>query len=57
MLIRSKSERSDPCKVFMILFKNKKYGNFAASDGKFTTAAYIVSNHIDNDFRQSYTKN
>ena len=36
---------------------NKKNGNSAASDGKFTAAAYIVSNHIDNDFQQSYTEN
>lgn len=57
MLLCPESEQFTPGKVFMILFGNKKYGNSAASDGKFTAAAYIVSNHIDNDFQQSYTEN
>lgn len=55
MLLCPESEQFTPGKVFMVLFGNKKYGNSAASDGKFTAAAYIVSNHIDNDFQQSYT--
>lgn len=41
----------------MFFRKQEKYGIFAVSDGKFTAAAYIVSNHIDNDFQQSYTEN
>ena len=57
MLLCPESEKFTPGKVFMLLFGNKKYGNSAASDGKFTAAAYIVSNHIDNDFQQSYTEN
>lgn len=57
MLLCPESEQFTPGKVFMILFGNKKCGNSAASDGKFTAAAYIVSNHIDNDFQQSYTEN
>ena len=43
MLLCPESEQFTPGKVFMILFGNKKYGNSAASDGKFTAAAYIVS--------------
>ena len=56
MLLCPESEQFNPGKVFMFFRKNKKNGNSAASDGKFTAAAYIVSNHIDNDFQQSYTR-
>ncbi len=56
MLLRPESEQFNPGKVFMFFSETKKYGNLAASDGKFTAAAYIVSNHIDNDFQQSYTE-
>lgn len=56
MLLCPESEQFNPGKVFMF-FGNKKKGNLAASDGKFTAASYIVSNHIDNDFQQSYTEN
>lgn len=56
MLLCPESEQFNPGKVFMF-FRKQKYGNSAASDGKFTAAAYIVSNHIDNDCQQSYTEN
>lgn len=57
MLLCPESEQFNPGKVFMFFRKQENYGIFAASDGKFTAAAYIVSNHIDNDFQQSYTEN
>lgn len=56
MLLCPESEQFNPGKVFMFFRKQKKR-NLAASDGKFTAASYIVSNHIDNDFQQSYTEN
>ena len=56
MLLCPESEQFNPGKVFMFFRKQENYGIFAASDGKFTAAAYIVSNHIDNDFQQSYTE-
>lgn len=57
MLLCPESEQFNPGKVFMFFQKQENYGIFAASDGKFTAAAYIVSNHIDNDCQQSYTEN
>ena len=46
MLLCPESEQFNPGKVFMFFRKQENYGIFAASDGKFTAAAYIVSNHI-----------
>lgn len=57
MLLFPESEQFNPGKVFMFFRKQKNYGIFTVSDGKFTAASYIVSNHIDNDLQQSYTEN
>lgn len=58
MLLCPESEQFTPGQSVHDSFrKQENYGIFAASDGKFTAASYIVSNHIDNDFQQSYTEN
>ena len=50
MLLCPESEQFNPGKVFMF-FRKQKIWKFSGIGRQITAAAYIVSNHIDNDFQ------